>query len=80
MKAMKAPETQQKFKDGPVGFLVLRASGVPTMGRALGLWRAEHAAGMQAIVTSLPLDAWMRTQTTPLTPHPSDPAITHQAS
>jgi muconolactone delta-isomerase len=49
-------------------------------GRALGLWRAEDAAGMQAIVTSLPLDAWMRTQTTPLTTHPSDPAITHQAS
>jgi muconolactone delta-isomerase len=29
---------------------------------------------MQAILTSLPLDAWMSVQTTPLTSHPSDPA------
>jgi muconolactone delta-isomerase len=29
---------------------------------------------MQAIVESLPLDAWMTVQTMPLTPHPSDPA------
>jgi muconolactone delta-isomerase len=31
---------------------------------------------MQAILASLPLDAWMCVQTTPLTPHPSDPALT----
>jgi muconolactone delta-isomerase len=30
---------------------------------------------MQAIVTSLPLDPWMVTQVTPLTEHPSDPAL-----
>jgi muconolactone delta-isomerase len=29
---------------------------------------------MQAILKSLPLDAWMTVQTTPLTRHPSDPA------
>ena len=29
---------------------------------------------MQAILRSLPLDPWMTVQTTPLTPHPSDPA------
>jgi muconolactone delta-isomerase len=27
--------------------------------RALGLWRARDMAEMQAILTSLPLDAWM---------------------
>jgi muconolactone delta-isomerase len=26
-------------------------------------------------VKSLPLDPWMTTQITPLTPHPSDPAV-----
>ena len=36
----------------------------------------RDAAGMQAILRSLPLDAWMSVQTTPLTQHPSDPAIT----
>jgi muconolactone delta-isomerase len=43
---------------------------------ALGLWRARDAADMQAILRSLPLEAWMTVQTTPLSPHPSDPAFT----
>jgi muconolactone delta-isomerase len=55
---------------------LLRLWKLPGQGRALGLWRAQDAAGMQAILASLPLDAWLSTQTTPLTPHPSDPALT----
>jgi muconolactone delta-isomerase len=46
------------------------------LSRALGLWRAHDTAGMQAILAALPLYAWMSVQTTPLTPHPSDPALT----
>lgn len=42
---------------------------------ALGLWRAADAAQMQAIVEALPLYPYVRTETTPLTPHPSDPAV-----
>jgi muconolactone delta-isomerase len=42
---------------------------------ALGLWRARDAAEMQAILQSLPLWSWMTVQTTPLTEHPSDPAL-----
>ena len=49
---------------------------LPGHGRALGLWRARDPAGMNAILASLPLHAWMSVQTTPLTPHPSDPALT----
>jgi muconolactone delta-isomerase len=30
---------------------------------------------MQAILESLPLDAWMTVETTPLTTHPSDPVL-----
>jgi muconolactone delta-isomerase len=41
---------------------------------ALGLWQAADAAEMQAIVQALPLYPYVRTETTPLTPHPSDPA------
>jgi muconolactone delta-isomerase len=55
---------------------LLRLWTLPGQGRALGLWRAHDIAGMQAIVASLPLDSWMSVQTTPLTPHPSDPART----
>jgi muconolactone delta-isomerase len=55
---------------------VLRLWALPGDGRALGLWRARDAAEMQAILKSLPLDAWMTVETTPLTEHPSDPALT----
>jgi muconolactone delta-isomerase len=46
---------------------------LPGKERALGLWRARDAAEMRAILRSLPLDAWMTVETTPLSPHPSDP-------
>jgi muconolactone delta-isomerase len=49
---------------------------LPGQGRALGLWRARDEVEMEAIVKSLPLDSWMATQLTPLTPHPSDPVET----
>jgi muconolactone delta-isomerase len=55
---------------------LLRLWRLPGQGRALGLWRARDAEQMQGIVQSLPLDPWMTTQITPLTPHPSDPAVT----
>ena len=54
---------------------LLRLWRLPGGSRALGLWRAGDRAEMQAILTSLPLDAWMTVQTTPLTPHPSDPGL-----
>jgi muconolactone delta-isomerase len=54
---------------------LLRLWVLPGQGRALGLWRARDAGQMQAIVKSLPLDSWMTTQITPLTPHPSDPVV-----
>ncbi len=47
---------------------------LPGQGHNLGLWRARDGAEMQRIVDSLPLDPWMVTDITPLTPHPSDPA------
>ena len=42
--------------------------------RALGLYQARDAAQMQAILEALPLAPWMTMDTTPLSPHPSDPA------
>ena len=55
---------------------LLRLWRLPGESRALGLWSAGDPAQLQAILTSLPLDAWMTDETTPLTPHPSDPALT----
>ena len=51
---------------------------LPGQGRALGLWRAQDPDEMQAILESLPLYPWMTVQTTPLTAHPSDPALANR--
>jgi muconolactone delta-isomerase len=54
---------------------LLRLWRLPGESRSLGLWSAADPAEMQAILQSLPLDPWMTDETTPLTPHPSDPAL-----
>jgi muconolactone delta-isomerase len=69
----KAREAERVYELAGQGHL-LRLWALPGKGRALGLWRAQDAAEMQAILKSLPLDAWMTVQTRPLTRHPSDPA------
>jgi muconolactone delta-isomerase len=55
---------------------LLRLWTLPGQGRALGLWEAPDAAGMRAILASAPLSSWRDVQTTPLSQHPSDPALT----
>jgi muconolactone delta-isomerase len=52
-----------------------RLWALPGKDRTLGLWRASDSAGMNAILATLPLLAWMSVEITPLTPHPSDPAL-----
>ena len=54
---------------------LLRLWTLPGEGRALGLWRAHDMTQLQAILSSLPLDAWMTVDTTPLAVHPNDPAL-----
>jgi muconolactone delta-isomerase len=41
--------------------------------RALGLWQAKDLAEMQTILELLPVYPWTTLDTTPLSPHPSDP-------
>ena len=48
---------------------------LPGRSRALGLWNAGSPAEMQAMLRSLPMDPWMTVETTPLSPHPSDPTV-----
>ncbi len=54
---------------------LLRLWALPGAGRTLGLYQARDAAQMQAILQVLPLAPWMTVDTTPLSPHPSDPGI-----
>ncbi len=53
---------------------LVRLWTLPGEGRALGVYRARDGAEMAAIVKSLPLDPFMNTEITPLSPHPTDPA------
>jgi muconolactone delta-isomerase len=56
---------------------LLRLWGLPGEHRTLGLWRADSAAEMDTILTSLPLWTWAQVETVQLAPHPSDPGRTH---
>lgn len=38
MEDFKKPETLEKFKKGPLAFMILRAPGAPNMGKSLVLW------------------------------------------
>jgi muconolactone delta-isomerase len=54
---------------------LLRLWRLPSRSRALGLWNAGSPAELQAMLRSLPMDPWMAVETTPLSQHPSDPAL-----
>jgi muconolactone delta-isomerase len=69
-----AGEAQSAHDLAGAGHL-LRLWTLPGAGRALGLWQARDPAQMRAILESLPLAPWMTVDTTPLSPHPSDPGI-----
>jgi muconolactone delta-isomerase len=47
---------------------------LPSQRRTLGLWEASDQAAMDALLASLP-SRWTNVQITPLTRHPSDPAL-----
>jgi muconolactone delta-isomerase len=70
IEAREATRAKELARQGHLSRLWL----LPGESRALGLWTAANADEMQAILTSLPMDPWMTVETTPLTPHPSDPA------
>jgi muconolactone delta-isomerase len=73
IKTREAERTRELAEQGHLARLWTLA---PTPGswRALGLWRAEDRAELQAMLTSLPMDKWMTTKTSPLSEHPNDPA------
>jgi muconolactone delta-isomerase len=72
-KALEAQAAQALAGQGHL----LRLWALPGAGQTLGLYQARDAAQMETILASLPLAPWMTTDTVPLSPHPSDPAIFH---
>jgi muconolactone delta-isomerase len=74
---LKAREAERVHELAEQGYVVRlwRPPAGPSEWRALGLWRADDAAQLAAILASLPLHDWFTVETTPLAPHPNDPAI-----
>ena len=68
----KAREAERTHELAGQGHL-FRLWALPGRGQALGLWQARDAAEMDAILRALPLAPWLAVDTTPLSPHPSDP-------
>lgn len=57
MKDLQSPDMQKKFVDGPVGFVIVRPSGLPKMGGHLARWFALNllvAATAACIVAVVP--------------------------
>jgi muconolactone delta-isomerase len=46
---------------------------LPEEGHYLGLWQSETASDLAAVLAQLPMAQWLKTSTTPLSRHPSDP-------
>ncbi len=44
--------------------------------RSLGLFAADDDGQLEEVLASMPLRVWRTDTVTPLTPHPSDPAVT----
>jgi muconolactone delta-isomerase len=55
---------------------IWKRSIAPGVTRAVGLYRAGSESQLDALLRTLPLYEWMRITTTPLEPHPNDPAAT----
>lgn len=73
MTAAEADRTRQWAGTGNLVRLWLLPSA-PGETRALGLWFAADLGQLTEIIQSLPLLPWMAVDTTPLSPHPNDPA------
>jgi muconolactone delta-isomerase len=65
-------ERARELSDG--GWLI-RLWSLPLPGRNLGLWQATDNPRMQSILRTLPLAAWLTTNTVSLTRHPNDPVM-----
>jgi muconolactone delta-isomerase len=74
MHAAEARRARELAQDGHL-LRLWRLASPPQRPRALGLWRARDADELQVILESLPMIAWMKIDTTPLSEHPNDPEL-----
>jgi muconolactone delta-isomerase len=54
-------------------------SAPPGKSKAVGVYRADSGAQLDALLSALPISDWMRVIVTPLAPHPNDPGSARTA-
>ncbi len=74
MKEREARRAHELADEGHIERLWRLEEGTATW-RSLGVWRAHDATELQTLLHSLPMHGWIEADTTPLTAHPSDPAL-----
>ena len=52
----------------------------PEESRAVGLFRADNGAELDALLADLPLYDWLHVTVTGLEPHPNDPRVSQETS
>jgi muconolactone delta-isomerase len=73
-RAGEARSTREHAENG----ILERLWRLPGEGRALGLWQPDDAGQLDELLAALPLSPWFEVEVTPLTEHPSDPALSKQ--
>jgi muconolactone delta-isomerase len=74
MKEREAQRAHELADQGHIERLWRLEEGTATW-RSLGVWRAHDPTELQTLLDSLPMHGWIEAGITPLTPHPSDPAL-----
>jgi muconolactone D-isomerase len=74
VRAREAAHTRELAAQGHV-LRLWRPPLRPGEWRTLGLFAAADDGELTGVLTSMPLRVWRTDEATPLTPHPSDPAL-----
>ena len=75
MRAREAARSRELARDGHL-LRLWRPPLQPGEWRSLGLFAADDGDRLEKLLTSMPLRIWRTDDVTPLSPHPSDPALT----
>jgi muconolactone delta-isomerase len=75
IRAREAAHTRELVAQGHI-LRLWRPPLQPGEWRTLGLFAAADDAQLEAVLASMPLRVWRTDEITPLTQHPSDPALT----
>ena len=77
MRAREAAHSRELADQGHL-LRLWRPPLAPGEWRSLGLFSAADESELERVLTSMPLRVWRTDEVLPLTPHPSDPALSRR--